>query len=98
MTRTRWKVAASSLLAVMLLASVADRAEAQPKKKGIGKTVESSEITDLIHQVMVEDIGLCESVQRGMSSGTFANGRLMLRYEHSIKHFQSLVSSALASS
>ena len=46
MTRTHWKAAASSLLAVMLLASVADRAEAQPKKKGIGKTVESSEITD----------------------------------------------------
>jgi phenylpropionate dioxygenase-like ring-hydroxylating dioxygenase large terminal subunit len=56
------------------------------------------EITDLIHQVMVEDVGLCESVQRGMSSETFAGGRLMLRYEHSIKHFQSLVESALASS
>ena len=58
----------------------------------------SAEITDLVHQVMVEDIGLCESVQRGMSSETFPNGRLMLRYEHSIKHFQSLVESALASS
>ena len=58
----------------------------------------SAEITDLVHQVMVEDIGLCESVQRGMRSETFSAGRLMLRYEHSIKHFQSLVGSALASS
>jgi len=46
MARNRWKAAASSLLAVMLLATFADRAQAQPKKKGVGKTVESSEITD----------------------------------------------------
>ena len=58
----------------------------------------SAEITGLVHQVMVEDIGLCESVQRGMRSETFAAGRLMLRYEHSIKHFQSLVDSAVKSS
>jgi choline monooxygenase len=56
----------------------------------------TAEITDLIHQVMVEDVGLCESVQRGMSSETFSAGRLMLRYEHSIQHFQSLVRAALA--
>jgi choline monooxygenase len=56
----------------------------------------AEEITELIHQVMVEDVGLCESVQRGMASETFAAGRLMLRYEHSIKHFQSLVREALA--
>jgi phenylpropionate dioxygenase-like ring-hydroxylating dioxygenase large terminal subunit len=56
----------------------------------------ADEITELVHQVMVEDIGLCESVQRGMSSETFSAGRLMLRYEHSIKHFQSLVRAALA--
>jgi phenylpropionate dioxygenase-like ring-hydroxylating dioxygenase large terminal subunit len=56
----------------------------------------ADDITELIHQVMVEDVGLCESVQRGMASETFAAGRLMLRYEHSIRHFQSLVRDALA--
>ena len=40
-----WKPA-SFLLAAMLLVAVADPADAQPKKKGVGKTVESSEITD----------------------------------------------------
>jgi phenylpropionate dioxygenase-like ring-hydroxylating dioxygenase large terminal subunit len=53
-------------------------------------------VTDLIHQVMVEDIGLCESVQRGMRSRTFERGHLMLKHEHAIKHFQSLVEEAVA--
>jgi choline monooxygenase len=56
----------------------------------------ADEITALVHEVMLEDVGLCEAVQRGMASGTFSAGRLMLRYEHSIKHFQSLVRAALA--
>jgi phenylpropionate dioxygenase-like ring-hydroxylating dioxygenase large terminal subunit len=51
----------------------------------------NSDITELIHQVMVEDIVLCESVQRGMRAGTFQHPRLMAKYEHAIAHFQSLV-------
>jgi choline monooxygenase len=54
------------------------------------------ETMDLIHQVMVEDITLCESVQRGMRTGTFEHGRLILRYEHAIRHFQDLVRESLA--
>jgi phenylpropionate dioxygenase-like ring-hydroxylating dioxygenase large terminal subunit len=54
------------------------------------------ETTGLIHQVMVEDITLCESVQRGMRTGTFEHGRLILRYEHAIRHFQNLVRESLA--
>lgn len=46
MTRNRWNAAASSLLAVMLLAAFAAPTLAAPKKKGVGKTVESTEITD----------------------------------------------------
>jgi phenylpropionate dioxygenase-like ring-hydroxylating dioxygenase large terminal subunit len=56
----------------------------------------ANETTALIHQVMVEDITLCESVQRGMRTGTFEHGRLMLRYEHAIRHFQNLVRESLA--
>ncbi len=56
----------------------------------------ATETTGLIHQVMVEDITLCESVQRGMRTGTFEHGRLMLRYEHAIRHFQNLVRESLA--
>ena len=54
-----------------------------------------NETTDLIHQVMVEDVTLCESVQRGMRSGTFEHGHLILRYEHAIRHFQNLVRETL---
>jgi hypothetical protein len=46
MTRNRWNAAASSLFAVMLVATLATPAPAAPKKKGVGKTIESSEITD----------------------------------------------------
>lgn len=55
-----------------------------------------SDITELIHQVMVEDVVLCESVQRGMRAGVFAQPRLMSTYEHAITHFQSLVRDRLA--
>jgi phenylpropionate dioxygenase-like ring-hydroxylating dioxygenase large terminal subunit len=44
-----------------------------------------------IDQVQREDIGLCESVQRGLASGYFDQGRLMLSREHALRHFQRLV-------
>lgn len=56
---------------------------------------EASATTDLIHQVMVEDVELCESVQRGMRSGSAPSGTLMLRHEHAISHFQQLVARVL---
>ena len=56
---------------------------------------EASATTDLIHQVMVEDVELCESVQRGMRSGSARSGTLMLRHEHAISHFQQLVARVL---
>lgn len=62
MTRNRWHAAASSLLAVTLVAALATPALAAPKKKGVGKTVESSEITD--GTIECEDI----------SSDVFPNG------------------------
>lgn len=54
------------------------------------------EIRDLIDLVMVEDVVLCESVQRGMASGIFERGKLMTKHEHAIAHFQGLVSRTLA--
>ncbi|QHG85519.1 aromatic ring-hydroxylating dioxygenase subunit alpha (plasmid) [Rhodococcus rhodochrous] len=56
---------------------------------------EAQETNDLIHQVMVEDIVLCESVQRGMESGQIDEGRLITAHEHSISHFQDLVRSTV---
>jgi len=46
MARDLWKHTASLLFFVMLIATAAAPALAEPKKKGVGKTVESNEITD----------------------------------------------------
>jgi choline monooxygenase len=47
-------------------------------------------------QVGKEDDSLCESVQRGLSSGMVSHGRLLRRSEQLIAHFQGLVFAALA--
>lgn len=46
------------------------------------------EFSDLVTR---EDIVLCESVQRGLRSGTIEHGNLMLSRERGIQHFQKLV-------
>ena len=50
----------------------------------------AEEITGLVHQVWSRT-SACVSPCSAAWLGTFDAGRLMLRYEHSIKHFQSLV-------
>jgi len=52
---------------------------------------ERGEITGYIDLIQREDIPLCESVQRGMKSGFFDQGTLMLTRENGIRHFQRLV-------
>ena len=49
-----------------------------------------------IDQVQREDIVLCESVQRGLRSGFFEQGKLMLSRESALRHFQRLVYRSLA--
>ena len=43
-----------------------------------------------------EDVVLCESVQRGLRSGYFDQGKLMLSRERGLRHFQKLVYRLLA--
>jgi choline monooxygenase len=50
-----------------------------------------NEFDRFIDQVQREDTVLCESVQRGLSSGRFERGRLMLSRENGLQHFQRLV-------
>lgn len=57
-------------------------------------TVGDDEVRDFaafIDQVQREDIVLCESVQRGLRSGYFDQGKLMLSRERALQHFQKLV-------
>lgn len=55
-----------------------------------------AEFDRFIDQVQREDTVLCESVQRGLSSGRFEQGRLMLSRENGLQHFQRLVYGALS--
>jgi choline monooxygenase len=56
---------------------------------------EQGDFARFIDQVQDEDVVLCESVQRGLSTGYFEQGRLMLRREKALRHFQQLVYRAL---
>ncbi len=47
-------------------------------------------------QVQAEDIVLCESVQRGLRSGFYHQGKLMETRENGIQHFQRLVHRTLS--
>ena len=52
---------------------------------------EAATMVAFIDQVQQEDIIICESVQRGLSSGFYDQGRLMTHYEKGIQHFERLV-------
>ena len=56
---------------------------------------EAETMVAFIDQVQQEDIILCESVQRGLNSGFYNQGKLMTRYEKGIQHFERLVFEAL---
>lgn len=57
---------------------------------------EERDFVKFIDQVQEEDIVLCESVQRGLRSGFFEHGRLMLHRESALRHFQKLVYKVMA--
>jgi choline monooxygenase len=57
---------------------------------------EERDFVKFIDQVQDEDVVLCESVQRGLRSGYFDQGRLMLSRENGLRHFQKLVHRFLA--
>jgi choline monooxygenase len=52
---------------------------------------EERDFVKFIDQVQEEDIVLCESVQRGLRSGYFNQGKLMISRENALRHFQKLV-------
>src|SRR5690349_21598814 len=64
-------------------------AESNEARKRIEKAVEFSD------QVQQEDIGLCESVQRGLRSATYDRGRYSVRRENGVHHFHKLLSEFL---
>jgi phenylpropionate dioxygenase-like ring-hydroxylating dioxygenase large terminal subunit len=52
---------------------------------------EERDFVTFIEQVQREDVALVESVQRGLATGYYRQGRLMRRQEQAVAHFQRLV-------
>jgi choline monooxygenase len=48
-------------------------------------------------EIQREDIGICETVQKGLASGSYERGRFSVARENGVHHFQSLVHAALTS-
>jgi len=65
------------------------QAESMQARERIRKAIEFSD------EVQQEDIGLCESVQRGLRSTTYDRGRYSVRRENGVHHFHMLLSEFL---
>lgn len=50
---------------------------------------------DFSHGIQLEDISICEAVQKGLASGAYDRGRFSVARENGVHHFQSLVHAAL---
>jgi choline monooxygenase len=63
--------------------------EAAGAAEAIARTIEFS------HEIQLEDITICEAVQKGLASGGYEQGRFSVTRENGVHHFQSLVHAAL---
>ncbi|MCA1635327.1 MAG: Rieske 2Fe-2S domain-containing protein [Acidobacteria bacterium] len=60
-----------------------------PDAAGVrGKVAETVEFSD---EIQLEDIRICEAVQRGLRSRTYERGRYSVRRENGVHHFHSLL-------
>ena len=64
--------------------------DSQAFREEIRRTVEFSD------EIQLQDIAICEAVQKGLNSRTYDRGRYSVRRENGVHHFHSLYSRALA--
>jgi choline monooxygenase len=50
---------------------------------------------ELGHRIQLEDVGICEDVQRGLGSRSYRTGRFSVRREVAIHHFHRMVAASL---
>lgn len=55
----------------------------------------SAESVDVGHKIQLEDVGVCEDVQRGLASRSYDTGRYSLRREVAVHHFHRLLAKHL---
>jgi choline monooxygenase len=56
------------------------------------------ETVEIGHQIQLEDVGVCEDVQRGLASRSFDTGRYSVRREMAVHHFHQLLATRLRQS
>jgi len=61
-----------------------------PEAPGVAKSVE--ETVRYSDEIQIEDITICEAVQRGLRSRTYDRGRYSVRRENGVHHFHALLS------
>ncbi len=59
-------------------------------REAVRRTVEFSD------EIQIEDIGLCEAVQRGLRSRTYTTGRYSVKRENGVHHFHTLLAEFFA--
>jgi len=64
-----------------------------PDAEGTAEAVERT--VAFSHGIQLEDIGICEAVQKGLASGAYERGRFSTVRENGVHHFQALVHAAL---
>jgi choline monooxygenase len=55
----------------------------------------NAESTAVGHQIQLEDVGICEDVQRGVKSRSYEAGRFSVRREAGVYHFHRLLAASL---
>ncbi len=53
---------------------------------------------ELGHRIQLEDVGICEDVQRGLASRSYSTGRFSVRREVGVHHFHRLLAARLQAS
>jgi choline monooxygenase len=65
----------------------------EPQAPGAAEAIERT--IAFSHGIQLEDVDICEAVQRGLASGAYERGRFSALRENGVHHFQSLVHAAL---
>ena len=63
--------------------------------EGDGARRFAQESVELGHRIQLEDVGVCEDVQKGLGSRSYRTGRFSVRREVAIHHFHRLLASRL---
>jgi len=64
-----------------------------PDDAGVRRTID--ETVAFSDEIQLEDIAICEAVQRGLASRTYDRGRYSVRRENGVHHFHRLYAEAM---